>query len=90
MAAIVVVPATLTDDELLTCWYLTNMSYPHFERRFHVVKDKLRAFVLEAVRCLARPTWPCGQRDLPDGDAAAHGAPARVALRRSRRGSPRR
>ena len=49
------------------------MSYPHLERRFDVVKDKLRAFVLVAARCLARPTWPCGQRDLPDGDAAAHG-----------------
>lgn len=40
------------------------MSYPHLERRFDVVKDKLRAFVLEAARCLARPTWRCGQRDL--------------------------
>ena len=40
------------------------MSYPHLERRFDVVNDKLRAFVLEAARCLARPTWRCSQWDL--------------------------
>ena len=61
----VVVPDTLTDAEMRTCWaYLTGMSYPNLAHRFDVVRVRLRDLLLQAARSMAAPTWPCGQRDL--------------------------